>query len=536
MKLKRFYLTSVTAILILVSTCLVIPIPAQHPQDKPPEENPWWKQEQFDGTFIQWDQEQNTSSDSWSWLSQAWEFGPYPKFGIYLLNGTEVVDTNFIPLGEAFRIVINVKKNIFTEDVTLGRAGLNWHTNIRSINGTETRYAECRMMYINEINTHYWNESQTWHVESFVFNETTKLGPPDQPPLPIEKDEASFYHFDEGSSRVTETSDMWMIEIVGRFDINNTPVGPFWVNLEVTNSKDSWIDFGYVAWEERNSPHREVAVGRPGLFYSGFGDTWLFEKVDMENNPVYSVSRGSPWKMRINVTSTELTNVTIGLELDQGVKTFFNITGWYQTTVTEYGGWVYNETAETYYWNSTVPVTRTKEIYGPHLEERWTHVDHGREMNVTRLYWDPMTGEEQVETFLEWVPERVYLIYYHSNRSFAMKQGYSYWSYDAEMHMERDHLVLYPVNTSDPTTQFFNLSIDDCTWDQIDPQTHMVEFVGTFSNTTYSDRNEYWIQEPQVYNQHERIWPNWETISPSDFQIAVDKLVAISTVLDKNGH
>jgi hypothetical protein len=535
MKLKRACLSISTLILILFSTSLIIPIPAQ-PPEKPSEEEPWWKKEQFNGTFIQWDKQQEMFKDSWSWLSQAWEFGPYPSFKIYLQNGTEVTDANYIPLGDLFKVVIDVKKSIFIGNTTLGQVGLNWHAKLRSENGTELGEANCRMFYVNEMDTPYWNESNTWHVESFVFNGSDILAPPGESPPPMEGKQVSFYHFDEELSSVAETDKMWIVEIVGYFDPTNTPIGPFWVNLEVTDSRDSWIDFGYVAWEGRVLPNRMVAVGKPGLIYGGFGDTWLFEKLDMENNPVYSVSRGAPWKMRINVTSSELVNITIGMELPWGVKTYVNITDWYQTTVTEYGGWMYNETSGTYYWNSTMPVTRTKQVYGPHLEERWTQFEHGREINVTRQYWDPETGEERLETSIEHVQEKMYLIYDHSTHSFSVKQGYSYWSYDPNLRRDREYLVLYSLNTSDPTTRFYNLFINNCTWYQTAPNEYAIEFVGAFSNTTFTDRDEYWIQEPVIYNKYDRIWPDWETISPSDFQIAVDKLIAVTTILDKNGR
>jgi len=366
MKLKRVCLTFVTLILILFSSTLIIPISAQEePPEEPSEEAPWWKEEGFNGTLIHWDKQQETFDDSWSWVNQAWEFGPYPSFRIYLQNGTEVNDTNCIPLGELFTVVIDVKKTIFTRNMTLGRAGVNWNADVRSENGTEIGFAQCRMVYVNEINTNYWNESKTWHIESFFFNKTKDLPPPppegENPPLP-EKKQISLYNFNEELSNVTETDEKWIIEIVGYFNSTTTPIGPFWVNLEITDSKDSWIDFGYVAWEGKTSPNRMVAVGKPGLISGGFRDTWEFEKLDMENNSIYSVSRGAPWKMRLTVTSSELVNATIGFELPWEVITYVNVTGWYDQTVTEYGGWMYNKTSGTYYWNSTVPVTRIKQV------------------------------------------------------------------------------------------------------------------------------------------------------------------------------
>jgi len=540
MKTKYNLLIASILTLIILTTTLAIPILAQEKhEEQPPEEGdtPWWKEERFNGTFIHWDKQTEEFDESWSWLSQTWEFGPYPTYKIFLQNGTEVIDTNCIPLGENFNVIINIKKTVFTGNVTFGRAGLDWHAELRSQNGTHTGEAHCRMFYVNEMETHYWNESDTWHTESFVFNQSNILAPPEEAPFPKEEGEhTGFYLFDEEQSTVTETGDMWIIEIVGSFNPDTAPIGPFWVNLEVTDSRDNWIDFGYAAWEGKISPHRMVAVGKPGLMAGGFSDTWTFEKLDMENKQIYSVSRGAPWKMRINVTSAELHNVTIGFELDWNVKTFVNITGWYQTTVTEYGGWVHNETSGTYYWNDTVPVSKVKDVYGPHLEERWINVDHGRRVNVTRRYWDPETEEELLETVEEYVQEKMYIIYDHQTHNFSIKQGYSYWSYDPTTRMDREHLIQYPINISDPTAHFYYLLIEDCSWTQTAVDQYAIEFVGSFSNTTYSDRNDYWVNEPIVYNKYERIWPDWETISPSDFQIAVDTLVAITTIIDGNGQ
>lgn len=524
--------------LILLSASWINPLPAQEPpKEPPPKEPPRFEDMQFNGTFIKWNKEENTTTEQWAWQSQAWEFGPYPSFAIYLQNGTEVTDANYVPLGEPFKVAIDAKKTIFTGNMTLGRAGINWHTDVRSKNGSEAGHANCRMIYINEMVTPYWNESDTWHVESFVFNKSENLAPPAEPLPPMEKrGEVSFYNFDKNASTVTETDEMWRIEIVGFFDAAKTPVGPFWVDLEVTDSWDNWIDFGHSAWTGKVSPHRMVAVGKPGLVYGGFKETWTFEKLDMEDKSVYSVSRGALWKMRVNVTSSDLTNVTVALDLDSSVKTYVNVTGWYRTTVTEYGGWMYNETSATYYWNSTVPVTRAKEVYGPHLEERWTNVQHEHWVNVTRQFWDPTTGEERYNNVTEFVHERLFSIYDHATCNFSIKQGYSYWSYDPELHRDRDYVFLYPLNTSDPTTRFYNLSISDCSYQQIGLDKHVIEFVGSFSNTTFSDRDRYWIQEPIIYSTHDRIWANWETISPSDFEISLDQLVAITTIINKNGQ
>jgi len=536
----RILLSALLLTLIFTSTIWFNPLKAQEPQP-PPQNSPPHQDKQFNGTYIAWKKEENTTQENWNWLNQAWEFGPYPTFRIYLQNSTEVTDTNYVPLGTPFKAVIYVQKNIFTGNATLGRAGLQWNTEIRTQNGTITGNANTRMVYINKMETNFWNETNAWHIESFIFNGSdvkSPMGPSPQPPPPPEQmKQYSFFNFDKNSSKVTETSEMWQIEFVGSFNATTTPKGPYWVNLEVTDQYDSWIDFGgYRAWfNKQMATNRQIAVGKPGFTYGGFQDTWTFEKLDMENQPLYSASKGSQWKMRINVTGSELANVTIGMELGWNAKTFVNITGWYSKPVTTQGGWIYNETSGTYYWNNTVQVTRTEQVFGPHLEERWINVNHNRQINITRQYWDPTTGESKFTTETIWVNEKMFLIYDHTTHTFAVKQGYSYWSYDPELHRDRDFTVFHDLNASDPTTRVYDLSLSDSTWSQIGPNKYSVEFVGIFSNETFADRDEYWFQI-MVYTRYGQIWANWENTNPSDFSIAVDKTVAISTIIDSHGR
>src|SRR4030067_3434848 len=180
-------------------------------QNLPPPTQNSPPQDQFNGTSVSWTSQQNTTQDIWSWTNQAWEFGPYPNFAIYLQNGTEVTDVNFIPLGVPFKVVINIQKNIFMGNTTLGRAGRQWNTELRTQNGTISGNANCRMIYINKMNTKFWNESNAWHVESFVFNQSEK-GTMGQPPPQPQMQQNSFYKFDNASSRVVESSESWRVD------------------------------------------------------------------------------------------------------------------------------------------------------------------------------------------------------------------------------------------------------------------------------------------------------------------------------------
>ena len=63
------------------------------------------------------------------------------------------------------------------------------------------------------------------------------------------------------------------------------------------------------------SNNRQIAVGQAGFVYGGMQDYWTFEKLDMQNNPLLSVSKGAKFKMQLNVTSSQFSNATIGLNM-----------------------------------------------------------------------------------------------------------------------------------------------------------------------------------------------------------------------------
>ncbi|MFQ6068833.1 MAG: hypothetical protein ACE5KD_04730, partial [Candidatus Bathyarchaeia archaeon] len=100
MKTNKRTLTSLFILtLILLSAIWINPLPAQEPppDEQPPKEPPPPEDIQFNGTYIAWNKEEDTKTEQWTWQSQAWEFGPFPTFAIYLQNGTEVTDTNYVP-------------------------------------------------------------------------------------------------------------------------------------------------------------------------------------------------------------------------------------------------------------------------------------------------------------------------------------------------------------------------------------------------------------------------------------------------------
>jgi hypothetical protein len=503
--------------------------------------DPIQQQNEPQGNNVSWQSQQNTTQDSWNWTSQGWEFGPSPTFTILQQNGTEVTDTNYIPLGQVFTVRIDVQKSIFVGNATLGQAGVQWMADLRSENGTITGSANCRMMYVNvmqyndvnKMQQNNWTETNTWHIESSINNQTGN-GNIGQPPQP-QPQQIGFYQFNSQLSNITETDLGWRIQIVGFFN-SSTPIQPYSVNLQITDQYNNWIDVNSQSGQGNASPNRMVAVGEPSFMYGGSQDTWAFEKLDMQNNPVLSISKGAKWKMRFNVTSAQFSNITVGINLPWNIQEYVNVTGWYQQVVSEQGGWVYNDTSGTYYWNDTVPVTRSEQFYGPHLEQRWiTLQNNNHQVNVTNQMWDPTTNANIIVTQQQCVSDQLYLIYNQATQSFDIKVGYCYNSYDVNLQRYVNYQVLNPINASDPSSKVYTLSLPDCTSYQTANNRFVIEFVGFFSNTTSYAQDQYNLNI-NVFNANNQIGANWQNTDPSAFQIAVDKPVAVSTILDSQGH
>ena len=473
------------------------------------------------GNNISWQTQETTTNSSWNWTNQGWPFGPYPTFAVVLQNGTELTDNNYIPIGQPFTIRMDIQKNIFVGNATLGQAGINWNVMLMSQNGTPSGNANCFMNYVNGLQ---YSQNNTWNIRSSIYNQTSNPGVPSQP-----QQQSGFYQFNSQLSNISETPAGWRIQIAGFFN-SSTPIGSYGVSMQITDQYNNWID---VYSQSNQATNRQIAVG--GMVYNGMQDYLTFQKLDMQNNPLMSVSKGAKFKIRLNVTSSSFQNATVSLNMPWNVEQYVNVTGWYSQVVTEQGGWIYNDTSGTYYWNNTVPITKTQQVFGPHLEQRQVTLQNtNHQINVTNLMWNATTNKNEIVTQQNWYQDQLYLIYNQATHTFDIKQGFSYSSYDQNLKQYIQYQALNPINASDPASQFFNLSISDCSYTQTGTN-YVVDFVGLFSNTTNYSQNQYYLQV-NAFSANNQIWTNWEKTPQNEAQVIIDRPVAISTILDNQGR
>ena len=88
----------------------------------------------------------------------------------------------------------------------------------------------------------------------------------------------------------------WRIQIVGAFN-SSTPIGPYNVNLQISDQFNNPIDVNSQAGSAIMNNNRQIAVGQAGFVYGGMMDYWTFAKLDMQNNPLLSISKGAKFKM-----------------------------------------------------------------------------------------------------------------------------------------------------------------------------------------------------------------------------------------------
>jgi hypothetical protein len=516
---NRLFATFLILAIVLSMSGLVVPTAADFPQ----------------GNNVSWQSQEETTQNTWNWTSQGWQFGPYPTFNIILSNGTEVTNDNYIPLDQVFTVRLDVQKSIFVGNATLGQAGLNWNTDLRLQNGSSTGNANARMVYVNSLQGQGSNQTNEWQIYSSINNQSQIITGGKDPlqPQPMQQ-QSGFFQFNSQLSNVTESEVGWRIHIVGAFN-SSAPKGPYSVNMQISDQNNNWIDANSQAGQ-MNANNRQVAVGQAGFIFGGYQDYWTFEKVDMQNNPLLSVSKGALWKMRLNVTSSQFTNATIGLNLPWNIQQSVNVTGWYQQVFTEPGGWMLNETSGTYYWNSTVLVTKNQQVYGPHLEQRGISLSNtNHQVNITDMMWNPVNNTNELSNRQIYVQDQLFLMFNQVTQTFDLKIGYSYNSYDPHLKQMIQYQVLNPINASDPSSQFYNLSVPDCNYYKTGPNNHVVEFVGVFTNTTNYAQDQYYPQI-SVFTTNQQIWTNWENNNPSDMQIIIDRPVAVTTILDNQGR
>ncbi|UCE11041.1 MAG: hypothetical protein JSW61_03665 [Candidatus Thorarchaeota archaeon] len=327
------------------------------------------------GTSVWWRQDTNSSSDTWSWEHRNWLFGPSPTYEIFHENNAPFGDESYAQIGEKIKVEAVIPTSVFALGSELQSISFNgW-------------YQTANWNFSADFGFGYnsWDGMEDWYSHSYQYNQSDEGG----------WDE--MYNWIEiYSEECTHTSDddAHYFTFIISFTAD-APQGLYELNMWGNDDQGQSISTqNYMTgWEFRG-----IAVGIPPseAYTYSYGGSYTLQKLDLDGDPVYSLSRGQDFVMRFNVAGQTPDWVSLGYQIPDGLEVPVNITGDHYELVTEYGGWVYNSTLETYVWDDTVPVTYMDYVFGTYESRQWIETGLSEDIKGYRLewFWDEATQTE----------------------------------------------------------------------------------------------------------------------------------------------
>ncbi len=501
--------------------------PPPPPPPGPPPEN---------GTSVWWHQESNSASDEWTWQSQDWLFGPRPEFDVFHQNGSMFGPDDYAEIGEQITVFITIPKG------TLAGAGLSsvrfdgWYIS------DDSNYSAAFSMSFN-----VFDPVNTWSSQTYIWNYSISTAPLPEPP---------FVDLVPRDCSNSSSSMTYYVTFAASFQ-PNAPVGLYSIDLVVedTMSRTTWVHAG---------PGRGPGPGMGGPMDTGLAvgmapsqvmdkvlhGAYTLEKVDLEGDTLYSVSRGKDFIMRFNITGEPPSLVTLAFDPPSGYDAMVNDTGWHPEVKAGSGGWVYNDTLDLYVWNASLQANYVTEVYGEYQRPEWVELTRSVTVNTTVLKsaWNETKKDYDywVEYEVQEVPAQYVMVF--NSTDFYMMMGYHYRSYPYDtVHPDRlyndDVFATEPLPDDMPV--LYELNESRCNYYTVN-KTHVVEFVGHFTDKMPKSSGDM----PLVFQDTvmgpdnvTRYWPATNGPVPlqsqSDYemakQIAIDSPVTIARLLLEDG-
>ncbi|MGY5876018.1 MAG: hypothetical protein RTU30_09750, partial [Candidatus Thorarchaeota archaeon] len=477
------------------------------------------------GTYVWWEQSSDSYSDEWEWENRNWLFGPRPSFNIYHEDGSPFTDESYAEIGEQLTVNAVVPKDIFTQGAQLGE-----------------------IYFYGYYLTPDWNFSanfdfgwraedsyQPWWAYSSTYNQSMVEGPyyPEDPFLNIVSTECS-NSSDAASYYVT-----FVIEFNA-----NTPLGLYEMNMQVMDTQ--WNSIGSYNFGS-NWEFNGIAVGMDpaDAFTWTYDGRYTLQKLDLDGDDLYSVSRGKDFLMRFNISGQTPEYVQLGFRVPGYIDNLVTVTGWHSEAVTEYGGWVFDDLLDTYIWDPGVSVTSMKEVFGEYQRLEYTETGTMVEIEQRWLNWNETHGY-WVESYDTWTEKEFMFIWNSTTDAFETYYGYTYYTYPFETYVpdvwEEQVTVYEPV---DPSLLFYELDAGLSSATTIGGQ-FVVDFAGHFtefmpvtneySYLQFDDRvvgnQNYWYSPDAYYGEGAR-----QTTAEYEIakRIAIETPVTLASLLLEDG-
>jgi len=401
-------------------------------------------------TEVYWDKFTENRSDSWEWRDTQWLFGPRMTLDIYFYeNKSEIYNRDWIALGDEIQINVTIPKAILEKNRTL-----------KSVEVAFEQYgynysARISLVYDVEYGFQYFSEylnftSGEVDYETIRFSLNTTL---------------SSFLVSDLFYRVSFVGHFTEDAIIGIYEVHYRAVDNYW--------DEYWPSEGY----EMEYRVFELAVGAPysELLRVKYGDFFTLHTLNMDNETIYTVSSDQKFQFLVNVTTGDLDNVTLFIDIPGDYYIKVTRYGWHREIVETKGGWVYNESRGEYVWDPNATIRVPKDVFGPYEYYEW--IWRCFEVNVTWYDWENDTYYNSTYC----APARLALVFDKNANEFK-----TYIAVEYDTYVESDggplykHVIEYHNLTNlGPEWQVYELLLNESSyWSE--NGNFFVKFVGFF--------------------------------------------------------
>ncbi|RLI44084.1 hypothetical protein DRO69_08180, partial [Candidatus Bathyarchaeota archaeon] len=473
----------------------------------PPEIRVWWR----------------LYNDSWGWTWSyrdiSWEFGPKARYDIFCYNATTgwylVTPDTWIALNAPVKVNITIPKMLFEEGTELGRIEMNWYMYAINISASLT--------------ISYDYSSDWWYTQSSISNWSDTSG---------SSSTGEFFTLNRTQTTMSEDTEKYEFTIVGQFN-DLTPKGIYYVSLSIWDNESNYIRGSSYWWESESSLYREVAVGGPWdevavYFDIMYGGTYIAEILNTDYELIRSIGVNQTFIIRLNVTGIsdeEFSNASVIIQLPWSMKIYVNVTGWHEEYRVYHGGWVYDETSDTYVWDPNATIITREWVFGPYLKEQWIELER-KEFNVTYYWWNDTAGEYEASTEIWYAQPELLLFYDNANNNFTYYLLYEYWNStlkESEWGQYVEYRRQWEIEEVPPELKFYEFINGTKT---VEENKIVLEFKGKFVGKLGEDL----YLEYRVFSIDRELYPrNYTWIENHATVISVEKPVVSVRIRDQNG-
>ncbi|MFW9836083.1 MAG: hypothetical protein ACFFE7_01080 [Candidatus Thorarchaeota archaeon] len=415
-----------------------------------------------EGTNLDWYTDTGNYNDTWTWSNNYWLFGPRANYELFFNNGSQIHDDDYVPINEEITWRINIPKSI------LRGASID---NVY-INGW---YVSPDMNFSASFAFDFYNSTPiTWSASSSSENYTTGVF-----------DYTPYVEINAGASSLTSDSSMYYVNFKVRF-LSSAPMGLYNSYINLYDRDGNYYDVRS-RWATDMMMSEYMAVGIPrseAWTYSYYGG-YTLEKQDLAGDQIYSVSRGTDFMMRFNITGNgELDYAMLWTYLPTGdVRIPINRTGFHTEMITHTGGWVFDPAIQTYVYNSSIQYTVPEGVYGDYIEYDYYYGSDWRDYEYRYIMWNETSGMMEVESYTTSQEMNLMYIYNFTSNTFELLYGFQYWSYPLDYYQPDvyEEYIWYLEPVENAPLQIYALN-DTLSNKYVNNGIISVEFVGHFTD------------------------------------------------------